>query len=92
MLVLSEAIGIFTKIKTHSAVRLEFYYEARRLGAVGSALGLDQNELAAPEGELLASGSSSHMWLNKNWKPVRIHTAAPEIYQLIQDKSVDQTI
>lgn len=86
-----EAIGIFTKIETHSAVRLEFYYEARRLGEAGVDLAVDQNEVAEPEGELLASGSTLHMWLDKKWKPVRIRTTVPDIYQLIQDKSIDQT-
>jgi len=87
-----EAIGIFTKIKKYSAVRLEFYYEARRLGEAGEALATDQNEVEKPEGELLASGSTTHMWLSKKWKPVRIHTTAPEVYELIQNKSDTKTI
>lgn len=81
-----ENIAIFTKIESFSPIRLGFYYEARRLGKAGSALALDKNEVKAPQGELLASGSSLHMWINKNWKPVRIHQNYPEIYKLLQQK------
>src|SRR5690554_2746426 len=84
-----EAIGIFTKIKSQSAVRLEFYYEARRLGKAGTALSLDENIEGEPEGELLASGTSLHMWLDKSWKPVRLNSRAPEVYELIQNISID---
>ncbi|WP_313114379.1 acyl-CoA thioesterase [Aequorivita sediminis] len=84
-----EAIGIFTKIKNQSAVRLEFYYEARRLGKAGTPLALDENVEGEPEGELLASGTSLHMWLDKNWKPVRLNSRAPEVYELIQNISID---
>src|SRR5699024_1571612 len=81
-----EAIGIFTKIKSFSPIRLEFYYEARKLGNAGENLAEDKNEIENPKGELLASGSSLHMWLNKNWKPVRIHQSTPEIYKILQEK------
>jgi len=82
-----EAIGIFTRIKDYSPIKLEFYYEIRKLGNAGEPLESDQDEIAKPKGELLTSGSSLHMWVNKKWKPVRINTGAAEVYELIQRKA-----
>ncbi|GIQ69856.1 acyl-CoA thioesterase [Xylanibacillus composti] len=35
------------------------------------------------EKELLASGSTEHIWLNTEWKPVRLDRAAPDMYALL---------
>lgn len=82
-----EVVAIFTKVKAHSPIRLEFYYEARKIGEASVELPSDQNNVKAPFGELLASGRSLHIWLSKNWKPVRITQAAPDIYEIIQNSS-----
>jgi acyl-CoA thioester hydrolase len=37
--------------------------------------------------ELLVSGTTHHVWLNRDWKPTRIDKAAPELYALIQNRS-----
>lgn len=34
--------------------------------------------------ELLASGGTKHVWLNKDWKPVRIDREAPELFHLLR--------
>ncbi|PZE21471.1 acyl-CoA thioesterase [Paenibacillus xerothermodurans] len=34
--------------------------------------------------ELLVSGSTKHVWVNREWKPTRIDRAAPELYSLLQ--------
>ncbi|ETT47360.1 hypothetical protein C162_17322, partial [Paenibacillus sp. FSL R7-269] len=34
-------------------------------------------------GELLVSGSTSHVWLNGEWRPVRIDRAQPELFQAL---------
>ncbi|WP_028548087.1 acyl-CoA thioesterase [Paenibacillus sp. UNC451MF] len=34
--------------------------------------------------ELLVSGGTRHVWVNKEWKPTRIDKAAPELYALLQ--------
>ncbi|MCR8634666.1 acyl-CoA thioesterase [Paenibacillus radicis (ex Xue et al. 2023)] len=34
--------------------------------------------------ELLVSGSTRHVWVNRDWKPTRIDKAAPELYKLLQ--------
>ncbi|NHN31557.1 acyl-CoA thioesterase [Paenibacillus agricola] len=37
--------------------------------------------------QLLVSGSTNHVWLNREWKLSRIDRAAPALYTLIQDNS-----
>ncbi|CAG7630979.1 acyl-CoA thioesterase [Paenibacillus allorhizosphaerae] len=34
--------------------------------------------------ELLVSGGTKHVWLNRDWKPVRIDKEAPELFALLQ--------
>ncbi|WP_282936927.1 thioesterase family protein [Paenibacillus sp. RC67] len=34
--------------------------------------------------ELLVSGGTRHVWVNKEWKPTRIDKAAPDLYALLQ--------
>lgn len=33
--------------------------------------------------ELLVSGGTHHVWLNRDWKPVRIDREAPDLYALL---------
>ncbi|OXM84275.1 acyl-CoA thioesterase [Paenibacillus rigui] len=35
--------------------------------------------------EVLVSGGTKHVWLNRDWKPTRIDKMAPELYALLQD-------
>jgi acyl-CoA thioester hydrolase len=34
--------------------------------------------------ELLVSGGTRHIWVNREWKPTRIDKAAPELFELLQ--------
>jgi acyl-CoA thioester hydrolase len=34
--------------------------------------------------EVLVSGKTRHVWVNREWKPARIDRAAPELYSLLQ--------
>jgi len=82
-----ECLAIYTKITTYSAVRLEFSYEVRKVDDVQSASNRPQDrQFEVPIGELLASGSTLHMWLNNKWKPARIDKAAPEVFELLNNK------
>jgi acyl-CoA thioester hydrolase len=38
-------------------------------------------------GDILVTGSSEHVWVDGNWKPVRINKVAPELYQLLLDSA-----
>ncbi len=35
--------------------------------------------------ELLVSGGTQHVWLNRDWKPVRIDREAPDLYALLTE-------
>lgn len=36
------------------------------------------------EEQLLVSGTTRHVWVNRDWKPVRMDRDAPELYDLFQ--------
>jgi acyl-CoA thioester hydrolase len=69
-----DLVGIYTRVAQMSSVRLQFAYEIRRM-----------NE-EEPE-ELLVTGTSSHVWVNPSWRPLRIEKEAPELWQLIANYS-----
>lgn len=71
-------IAVYARLTTFSALRVVYEYEVRRLTDNGEHL-----ELHSPEGELLVTGSTSHVWLNKDWKPVRLDRALPELFNAI---------
>jgi len=62
-----EWVNVGVRLSDFSHVRLGFEYEVRR----------------EEDGELLASGLSRHVWVNRAWKPVRIDREAPEFYSVI---------
>ncbi|ASK62151.1 thioesterase [Virgibacillus phasianinus] len=80
-----DCIAIFTKIASYSPVRLEFEYEARRIGEEEFKQDGEQ-EVVEPVGELLAKGSTMHMWVNPEWKPARINRVAQEVYAILQNQ------
>lgn len=82
----NELVAIYTKVGQFSPIRLQFDYEVRRVEEEAFATNSEQDisPTNKPSGELLVSGSTSHMWLNKKWKPARIDKAAPDIYALLQ--------
>ena len=76
-----DEINIFTRITEVSAARLRFDYEVRIAVHEPEE---DENGMMKPFGELLTSGYTLHMWLNSDWKPVRINRKAPEVYALLK--------
>jgi acyl-CoA thioester hydrolase len=80
-----DVIGIYTRIKSFSPMRIGFEVEIRRLSeqeAAASDLTAIQTEDRT--GELLVSGVTEHVWVDHAWKPARIHKQAPELYNLIK--------
>lgn len=73
-----DLLTIYTKITDYSPVRLEFAYEVRRTN------GELEDEA---DGDLLATCSTLHMWLDKKWKRTRIDKSAPELFELIEQNS-----
>lgn len=67
-----DELHIATTISSFSPARLEFLYEVYR--------NTDEQQ------ELLAKGTSLHMWLNEDWKPARLHKVAPDVYEMLKRK------
>ncbi|PAV29607.1 thioesterase [Virgibacillus profundi] len=78
-----DCVAIFTKIANYSPVRLEFEYEARKISEE-EFVRSGEKETIESFGELLAKGSTMHMWVNSDWKPARINKVAPEVYGVLQ--------
>ncbi|MNC34812.1 Acyl-CoA thioester hydrolase YbgC [compost metagenome] len=84
-------IAVYARLSVFSALRVVYEYEIRRVteqenGGPGShsGSGVKTEPLDPPlPGELLVSGSTAHVWLNKDWKPVRLDRALPELYRAI---------
>jgi acyl-CoA thioester hydrolase len=87
-----DLIAVYARLTTFSALRVVYEYEIRRVaeehgecGVIGAS-GINKARPAASEplpGELLVSGTTSHVWLNREWKPVRIDRAQPELFRAI---------
>lgn len=74
-----DAVTVFTRITAYTNVRLEFAYEVRRQSEQQQP-GADCRE---PAGEMLVTGTTKHMWVNREWKPVRLDRALPELFALM---------
>lgn len=85
-----DCVAVYTKLTHFTAVRMHFDYEVRRIDesiCTSNPSTRGDHERSADElaGELLASGKTLHMWLNKKWKPARIDRVAPDVYELLHD-------
>ncbi|NQX49368.1 acyl-CoA thioesterase [Paenibacillus tritici] len=83
-----DLITVYARLTTFSALRVVYEYEIRRVaaGSEGEESGTVKAHPADSgtlPGELLVSGSTSHVWLNGEWKPVRIDRAQPELFVAI---------
>ncbi|WP_442951648.1 acyl-CoA thioesterase [Paenibacillus sp. GYB003] len=93
-----DEIVLYTRIASYSAMTVHFESQVRkaaegRVDADAPEADADAhgerrraNDSAEPEGELLVSGMTRHMWLNRDWKPVRIDREAPELFGLLGDE------
>ncbi|MFT9486377.1 acyl-CoA thioesterase [Tepidibacillus infernus] len=58
---------IQARLKAYSSLRMTFEYQVIRV----------------TDERLLAIGETSHVWIDKNFKPVRLEKVAPEIHQTL---------
>jgi acyl-CoA thioester hydrolase len=82
-----DLIHIYVRTVKFSAIRLEFEVQVRRAPedqGDPSEKGMMHVD-ALPQGELLVSGTTKHVWINDKWKPVRLDKEAPDIYRLLQN-------
>jgi len=68
-----DQIRVLTRIREYTNIRMTFEVRIERI----------EDELQQ-EGELLITGHTKHVWLNRNWRPARIDREAPELYELIK--------
>lgn len=82
-----DPIAVFTSITSFSRLRLNYKYEVRRLtpeDQVKATGQLWESEDELP-GELLVTGTTNHVWLNLDWKPIRLDQELPELYNTLAD-------
>lgn len=81
-----DMIVVFTRMTTFSTLRLEYEYEVRRLEKDRI---LERTCWHANEelpGDLLVTGSTQHVWIGPDWKPVRLDKTAPKLYNALKEK------
>ncbi|CQR54751.1 acyl-CoA thioesterase [Paenibacillus riograndensis] len=86
-----DLVAVYARLTTFSALRVVYEYEIRRLAgtetgdpeAFGLAGGSAPADVEQLPGELLVTGSTSHVWLNTDWKPVRLDRVLPELFLAI---------
>jgi acyl-CoA thioester hydrolase len=83
-----DQLTIYTKMSEYSNVRVKFSSEIRR-HSDSSHTDETSGLITVPEpsGELLVSGITRHVWVNRAWKAVRIDKEAPDLYQIIKGEA-----
>ncbi|MCC3381585.1 acyl-CoA thioesterase [Paenibacillus farraposensis] len=81
-----DMITIYTAITDFSRLRLNYTYEIRRVTADQhqNDTGKVWTQTDTLPGELLVTGSSRHVWVNSEWKPVRLDQALPELHSVLR--------
>lgn len=87
-----DLILVYARLTTFSALRVIYEYEIRRLPQGGQATTGHPASYPGtgaplygeiPPGELLVTGSTSHVWVKRDWKPTRLDRALPELFHAI---------
>ncbi|XID95662.1 acyl-CoA thioesterase [Paenibacillaceae bacterium WGS1546] len=74
-----EWVTVCTRVAEMSSVRVRF--ESRVIaGNLADSLGTSSYEGDEPPGDVLVRGGTRHVWVNKDWKPVRFAREAPDWY------------
>lgn len=84
-----DVVAVYTRIAEFSGLKLHFANEIRWLssGVTGEGgFSVNAGPFDEPEGELLVSGGTRHVWVNRSWKPARLDKAAPDLYKLLQEQ------
>lgn len=81
-----DMITVYTAITDFSRLRLNYTYEVRRVTADELQNNVDKVWIQADTlpGELLVTGTTRHVWVNTEWKPVRLDQALPELYTALR--------
>lgn len=78
-------VTVFTRMTQFSPLRIHYEYEVRRLNKeendLLSTIGMGLDRLPGHE---LVTGSTRHVWVNKDWKPARLDKCAPKLYDALR--------
>lgn len=77
-----DRIAICTRLRACSPLRLQFDSQVRVVGEHDELPVTAADDEGLP-GTLLAAGGTHHVWLSREWKPIRLDRAAPDIYALL---------
>lgn len=78
-----DQITVFTRVTSFSPLRLSYSYEIRRLLPSEKAAEEVLQSSGLLPGELLVSGSTSHVWVTRDWKPARLDKKLPKLYNAL---------
>lgn len=81
--VYDDRIAVFTRPVLFTPLRLEFEYEVRRIEESWEPEGQIWQQGEELPGELLVTGRSSHVWVNKEMRPVRLDKKLPALYNTL---------
>lgn len=79
-----DCVAVYSKLESMKGARLIFAYEIRRISEAAFQR-KSNNYFVEPFGELLATGMTTHMWVNFDFKPIRIRKTAPEIHEILKN-------
>ncbi|MCC2686341.1 MAG: thioesterase [Paenibacillaceae bacterium] len=81
-----DVVAIYTRLAEFTHVQVSFESEIRRVEA--SCLGSSSSAsvgVVEPDGELLVSGATRHVWVDRSFKPVRLDKLAPDVYAVLTE-------
>jgi acyl-CoA thioester hydrolase len=71
-----DRIAVLTQIRDFTPIRMTFASEIRRLDEADS----EHSDPEKQEGQLLVSGTTRHVWVNRDWQPVRLDRTHPDLF------------
>lgn len=81
-----DRVTVFTRMTAFSPLRIHYEYEVRLLSEQEQAdLSMHEFPETSLPGILLTSGQTRHVWLNQEWKQVRLDKCAPKLYHALKD-------
>jgi acyl-CoA thioester hydrolase len=73
-------------IRYKQPARYDDFLEIRTAVASCSTIRLVFDVQVVRDGQVLAEGTTHHVWLNRDWKPVRLDKVYPELFELIKSQ------
>jgi acyl-CoA thioester hydrolase len=77
-------IGSSTGTEAYSAAAAHTGADSATGTGIGTSIGINSGaSTPEPAGELLVTGSTKHIWVSREWKPVRLDRAFPELFAVL---------